>query len=68
LRVPTKKKSCELVQQAIAGPAAGDVMEAIRAEYWLPQDSRQKPQARKSEPTPETTEPSTPKTSPQVKP
>jgi hypothetical protein len=64
--VPTKKKSCELVQQAIAGPAPDQILDAIRAEYWLPQDSRQKPQARKSEPTPENT--NTPNASPQVKP
>jgi hypothetical protein len=66
--VPTSKKSCELVQQAIAGPAPDQILAAIRAEYWLPQDSRQKPQASKSEPTTENTEPDTPKTSPQVKP
>jgi putative oxidoreductase len=47
--VPTKKKSCELVQQGVAGPAPDQILDAIRAEYWLPQDSRQKPQASKSE-------------------
>jgi hypothetical protein len=34
--VPTKKKSCELVQQGIAGPATDQILDAIRAEYWLP--------------------------------
>jgi hypothetical protein len=34
--VPTKKKSCELVQQGIAGPAPDQILDAIRAEYWLP--------------------------------
>ena len=33
--MPTKKKSCELVQQGIAGPAP-DILAAIRVEYWLP--------------------------------
>ena len=59
--MPTKKKSCELVQQGIAGPAPDQILDAIRAEYWLPHAS-------KSEPPPENTEPNTPKTSPQVKP
>jgi hypothetical protein len=34
--VTRKKKSCDLVRQAVAGPEASDVLEAIRAEYWLP--------------------------------
>jgi hypothetical protein len=34
--VPTKKKSCELVQHGIAGPAPDQILDAIRAEYWLP--------------------------------
>jgi hypothetical protein len=34
--VPTKKKSCALVQQGIAGPAQDQILDAIRAEYWLP--------------------------------
>jgi hypothetical protein len=34
--VPTKKKSCELVQQGIAGLAPDQILNAIRAEYWLP--------------------------------
>jgi hypothetical protein len=34
--LPTKKKSCELVQQGIAGPAPDQILEAIRTEYWLP--------------------------------
>ena len=66
--VPTEKKSCELVQQGIAGPTADDVIEAIRSEYWLPRNSRQKPQDSKSEPTPENKEPNAPETSTQVKP
>jgi hypothetical protein len=66
--VPTKKKSCEIVQQGIAGPAPDQILDAIRAEYWLPQDSRQKPQGSKPESTPENTQPNTPTTSPQVKP
>ena len=37
--MPTKKKSCELVQQGIAGPAP-DILAAIRAEYWLPAGTR----------------------------
>jgi len=37
--VPTKKKSCELVQQGIAGPARDQILDAIRAEYWLPADT-----------------------------
>jgi len=44
--VPTKKRSCELVQQGIAGPAPDRILEAIRAEYWLPASSPQ-PVARK---------------------
>jgi hypothetical protein len=39
--VPTKKKSCELVQQGIAGPAPDQILEAIRAEYWLPANTPQ---------------------------
>jgi hypothetical protein len=34
--VPTKKKSCEIVQQGIAGPAPDQILDAIHAEYWLP--------------------------------
>ena len=34
--MPTKKKSCELVQQGIAGPAPDQILDAIRTEYWLP--------------------------------
>ena len=37
--VPTKKKSCELVQQGIAGPAPDQILDSIRAEYWLPADT-----------------------------
>ena len=66
--MPTKKKSCEIVQQGIAGPAPDQILDAIRAEYWLPQDPRQKSQGSKPEPTSETTEPNTPNTSRQVKP
>jgi hypothetical protein len=41
--VTRNKKSCDLVQQAVAGPQANDVLEAIRAEYWLP--ARPRPDA-----------------------
>ena len=37
--MPTKKKSCELVQQGIAGPAPDQILDAIRVEYWLPADT-----------------------------
>jgi hypothetical protein len=36
--VPTKKKSCDLVHQGNAGPAPDQILDAIRAEYWLPAD------------------------------
>ncbi len=39
--VPTKKKSCERVQQGIAGPAPDQILDAIRAEYWLPASAPQ---------------------------
>jgi hypothetical protein len=39
--VPTKKKSCDLVQQNIAGPAPDQILDAIRAEYWLPDSTPQ---------------------------
>jgi hypothetical protein len=38
--VPSKKKSCDLVHQAIAGPAPDQILDAIRAEYWLPATKR----------------------------
>jgi hypothetical protein len=41
--VPTKKKSCDIVQQAIAGPAPDHILDAIRTEYWLPQPGPRKP-------------------------
>lgn len=41
--MPSKKKSCEIVRHGIAGPAPDQILEAIRAEYWLPQ---QKPAPR----------------------
>jgi hypothetical protein len=41
--VPTKKKSCDIVQQGIAGPAPDHILDAIRAEYWLPQPGPRKP-------------------------
>jgi hypothetical protein len=34
--VPTKKKSCDLVEQGIAGPTPDQILDTIRAEYWLP--------------------------------
>jgi hypothetical protein len=34
--VPTKKTSCERVHQGIAGPAPDQILDTIRAEYWLP--------------------------------
>jgi hypothetical protein len=34
--VPTKKTSCEIVRQGIAGPKPDQILDAIRAEYWLP--------------------------------
>jgi hypothetical protein len=37
--MPTKKKSCEIVQHRIAGPAP-DILAEIRAEYWLPAGTR----------------------------
>ena len=37
--MPTKKKSCEIVQQGIAGPAPSQILDAIRAEYWLPAET-----------------------------
>lgn len=37
--MPTKKKSCDLVHQGTAGPAPDQILEAIRAEYWLPADT-----------------------------
>ena len=51
--MPTKKKSCELVHQGVAGPAPDQILEAIRAEYWLPQ---KKPAPRKAD------QPTNPKT------
>ena len=44
--MPTKKKSCEIVQQGIAGPAP-DILDAIRAEYWLPASTPAAPDASK---------------------
>ena len=41
--VPTKKKSCDLVQQNIAGPAPDQILDAIRAEYWLPASTPREP-------------------------
>jgi hypothetical protein len=50
--VPTKKKSCERVHQGIAGPAPDQILDAIRAEYWLP--------ASTPEPSKDTTQPDQP--------
>ncbi|HKP27723.1 MAG TPA: hypothetical protein VJV39_27885 [Dongiaceae bacterium] len=41
--MPTKKKSCAIVQQGIAGSAPDQILDAIRAEYWLPQPEPQEP-------------------------
>jgi hypothetical protein len=61
--VPSKKKSCDLVQQGIAGPAPDQILDAIRAEYWLP--ARTPPR----KPGEGTTQPDQPNnTKPQVKP
>lgn len=34
--MPSKKRACEIVRHGIAGPRPDQVLEAIRAEYWLP--------------------------------
>lgn len=60
--MPTKKKSCALVQQGIAGPTPSQVLDAIRAEYWLPADA---PAPREDA---QASEPNTPKPTSQVKP
>jgi hypothetical protein len=60
--VPTKKKSCELVHQGIAGPAPDQILEAIKAEYWLPASTP--PESSKD--TTQSDQPT--KTKPQVKP
>jgi hypothetical protein len=60
--VPTKKKSCERVHQAIAGPAPDQILDAIRAEYWLPASTPRKPGQNATQPDRPT------KTKPQVKP
>ncbi|HJT11601.1 MAG TPA: hypothetical protein VJ790_03225 [Dongiaceae bacterium] len=51
--MPTKKKSCECVHQAIAGPAPDQILEAIRAEYWLPVSPPQPASREPSEDTPD---------------
>lgn len=57
--MPSKKKtSCEIVRQGIAGPAPDQILDAIRAEYWLPQPAPPKPDQDADEP----------KSKPQVKP
>lgn len=62
--MPSKKTSCERVHQSIAGPAPDQVLEAIRAEYWLPQsDSLQPDSPKRTDAAPEQ-----PQTKPQVKP
>ena len=63
--MPTKKKSCEIVQQGIAGPAP-DILDAIRAEYWLPASTPAPRDA--SNGTVQPAQPDTSKTHPQVKP
>jgi hypothetical protein len=60
--VPSKKKSCGLVHQGIAGPAPDQILDAIRAEYWLPAGAAPAPGK-------DATQPDQPaKTKPQVKP
>jgi hypothetical protein len=65
LIVPTKKKSCERVHQGIAGPAPGQILDAIRAEYWLPASTPQPAPSDAAEPS---HQPVKPNTSTQVKP
>jgi hypothetical protein len=64
--VPTKESSCELVQHGIAGPAPDQILDAIRAEYWLPAGKPQPSNA--SQDTAQPAQADTSKTSPQVKP
>jgi hypothetical protein len=59
--VPTKKKSCDRVHQGVAGPAPDQILETIRAEYWLPAST---PESSKD--TTQSDQPT--KTKPQVKP
>lgn len=54
----TKKKSCQLVQKGIAGAAPGQILDAIRVEYWLPADN---PSPR--EPSKDAKQPAQPNTS-----
>jgi len=67
LLVPTNRKSCDLVQQGILGPAPDQILDAIRAEYWLP-TSASKPAPR--DPNKDAAPPAQPdaKISTQVKP
>ena len=55
--MPNKKTSCERVHKGVAGPAPDQILDAIRAEYWLPQQEPRKDDA-----------PDKPQTKPQVKP
>jgi hypothetical protein len=66
--VPTKKKSCDLVHQAIAGPAPDRILEAIRAEYWLPASTPQPAPREASKDAAQPDQPAKPTTDPQVKP
>ncbi|HJR22565.1 MAG TPA: hypothetical protein VJ822_13135 [Dongiaceae bacterium] len=63
--MPTKKKSCDLVHQGIAGPASDQILDAIKAEYWLPASIPQPAPSDAAEPS---DQPIKPNTKPQVKP
>ena len=65
--MPTKKKSCERVQQGIAGPAPDQILDAIRAEYWLPASAPQPAPRAASKDAGRPDEPIKPKSSTQVK-
>jgi hypothetical protein len=66
--VPTKKTSCEIVHQGIAGPAPDQILDAIRAEYWLSASAPQADPHAASKGVGRPDAPIEPKSSTQVKP
>ena len=65
--MPSKKKSCDRVRQGIAGPAPDHILDAIRAEYWLPAGTPVPRESSKDEAQPKKSK-QPPKTNPKVKP